>query len=192
MTTRAEVIAYARSLAGLSASPECPASAYAYAALIAPGEGERRTAEMVANSGCALTCRAILRRFISHPLLLPPYHSGAAVSELVQIARGAGALRPPTVEPTPGDMVLVGGGVDGGGTEHVWTVLFSVPSPYDEGAWLITGLDGGQRDRGGHEAIALRDHELRGGWDIVSTGARRVRWVLDVEQIVTVFGRAVE
>ena len=185
---RDDVVAFARSLAGLSADPARPAIRETYRALVAPGESGARANEIERMSGCALTCRGILRRFVQHPLLERPYRTGDAVADLVAIARAAGALRPPSVTPREGDMLIVGGGADGGGPEHAWTTLFAVESPYVDGGLLVTGLDGGQR-AGGYQAIALRDHHLLDGRDVTTTGARLVRWVLDVEVIIERFGR---
>ena len=193
MTTdiRSQVTDYARSLAGLSADPADELSARVYRDTIAPGETRARADEMALMSSCALTCRAILRRFIRHPILEQPYRVRRAVSDLVEIATEAHALSRGARSPEPGDMLIVGGGEDGGGSEHAWTVLDVVANPGYEPTpgLLITGLDGGQRDAGGHQLISLRDHEIRDGWDITSTGRRRIRYVLDVAAIVQRFGR---
>jgi len=189
--TRSEIVTFSRALVGLSADPADVLSARVYRDTIAPGETRVRADEMALMSSCALTCRAILRRFIAHPLLDAPYRIGAAVADLVVIAYAADAVRFPDSAPEPGDMLIVGGGEDGGGSEHAWTVLDVVPDPGYEPTpgLLVTGLDGGQRDAGGHQLIALRDHEIRDGWDFTSTGRRRIRYVLDVAAIVARFGR---
>lgn len=62
-------------------------------------------------------------------------------------------------------------------------------NPYPDGGYLLDGLDGGQRTEGGHQAIEVKAHELRDGWDITATGRRRVRYVIDVMAIVGRFGR---
>ncbi len=186
MTTREDVTAYARTLAGLSASEPTRA---AYLALIAPGETPQRAAEMALMSGCALVARAILRHFISHPLLERPYVTGHAMQDLVQIGVDARATRGALI-PEPGDIVIVGGGANGGGPEHAWTCLDVVGDPYDAGAGLlVTGLDGGQLDGYGAQAIRTRERELLGGRDCTDTGARVVRWVVDVERVVGAMGR---
>jgi len=187
---RSQVALYAHGLAGLSADPADELSARVYRDTIAPGETRARADEMALMSSCALVCRAVLRRFILHPILEAPYRDRQAVTDLTRIAHDAGAtVRHLPVE--PGDMVIVGGGVDGGGSEHAWTVLDVVADPGYEPTpgQLVTGLDGGQRDAGGHQLIALRDHEIRDGWDVTSTGRRRIRYVLDVAAIVQRFGR---
>jgi len=192
---RSQVTDYARSLAGLSANPADELSARVYRDTIAPGETLARADEMALMSSCALTCRAILRRFIKHPILEAPYRDRRAVSDLVEIAQAARAAwagdRHVGELIGPGDMLIVGGGEDGGGSEHAWAVLDVVPDPGYEPTpgLLVTGLDGGQRDAGGHQLISLRDHEIRDGWDITSTGRRRIRYVLDVAAIVQRFGR---
>jgi len=189
---RSQVCDYARSLAGLSADPADELSARVYRDTIAPGETRARADEMARMSGCALTCRAILRRFIEHSILERPYRTGCAVSDLVEIGRMSGVFeRGPRTAIEPGDMVIVGGGLDGGGSEHAWTALDVVADPGYEPTpgLLVTGLDGGQRDAGEHQLISMRDHEIRDGWDITATGRRRIRYVLDVAAIVARFGR---
>lgn len=179
MTTVDDVINYASSLAGLTADPSRPECRAAYLALIAPGETPQRAADMATASGCALVCRGILRRFIVHPILEQPYVTGHAMSDLTKIAFEAHAIVPPWAPPASGYIVIVGGGSDGGGPEHAWTLLD------DSGE----GVDGGQRDAKGFESVALRSHVVSGGWDRTDT-YRRVRWVIDVMACVTAFGRS--
>ncbi len=196
LTIRDDITAYARSLVGLCADPGDELTRQVYCDLIAPGETSQRCLEMLCNSGCALTVRGIWRRFILHPILEAPYRAGDAVSDLMAIARAAGAIRPDGSIPSPGDVVIVGGGTDGGGTEHVWTHIQTDWVGYD-GRVLDLGLDGGQRhptakgtDGKGAQMIALRDHDLRDGWDTENGTRRKVRAVLDIEAIGRAFGRA--
>ncbi len=189
MTTRADVTAYARCLAGLSASPACPATRAAYLNLIAPCETPERAAEMAMMSGCALVALAVLRHFIAHGRLEAPYRTGEAMADLVAIGREACALRPTGSAPQPGDVVIVGGGTDGGGPEHAWTALSVAWDPY-EPTVTVQGLDGGQRDDLGYETIVLRDHVIVGATDSTVPGlSRKVRWVLDLDAILARFGR---
>jgi len=171
--TRADVAAYARGLARMSANPADPCARAAYLDLVAPGETPARAAEMATMSGCALTARAVLRRFIAHPLLAAPYRTGQAMADLVRIASEADALRS-ALWPMAGDVVIVGGGADGGGTEHTWIAL--------EDSW---GIDGGQRDGAGFQRIARKGHTIAGGRD----GGRMIRYVLDVDAILRALGR---
>ena len=191
--TREDICNYARSLAGLSADPADELTRRVYLDTVAPGEAPARAAEMALMSGCALTCRAILRRFIVHPILDRPYNDRQAVSDVARIAHQAAAYRLRNVAPEAGDMLIVGGGEDGGGPEHAWTALSCVADPGYEVApgYLLDGLDGGQRteDAGQHQCIVERAHELRDGWDITATYRRRVRYVIDVMTIVGRFGR---
>jgi hypothetical protein len=193
MPIRDDVTAYARSLAGLSADPSCPTRA-AYLALIAPGETEARAASMATMSGCGLTQRAILRRFINHPILEALYRDRQAMSDLLAIATAAGAAYTSRRAVEPGDIVIVGGGSDGGGPEHTWMALDVEGDPYaDVGhpCELITGLDGGHRDeKTGFQSIVHRDHELCRAVDEAAGLRRVVRWVFDVEKIAAKFGRA--
>lgn len=186
---RPAVTAFARGLADMGANPADPDRRSAYLAMIAPGETPARAAGMADMSGCALVARAILRRFIVHPILERTYRDQHAVSDLVQIAIDARALRSPLI-PQEGDIVIVGGGSNGGGPEHAWTCLDVTGDPYDAGnGLLVTGLDGGQRDDAGLECIRVVDRELRGGVDHTEHGGRVVRWVVDVQRVVEKFGR---
>jgi hypothetical protein len=188
---RPTLTSYARSLAGLSAAGPTRA---AYLELIAPGETPARAVEMALMSGCALTCRAVLRHFIDHPILAARYRTGDAVADLVHIGREAGALRPLGAEPEAGDIVVVGGGTDGGGTEHAWTVLEVRRVGY-EPAVCIVGLDGGQRaaelgaDGKGAQCIRIRERLWRDGMDVVEGGsARKVRFVINAALVLARFG----
>jgi hypothetical protein len=172
--TRDDVADYARSLAGMSANPADPIARAAYLALIAPGETPARAAEMGTMSGCALVARAVLRRFIEHSILDAPYRTGRAMSDLVEIASGAGAICHGTEGAEPGEIVIVGGGHDGGGPEHTWISL---------GGGF--GIDGGQKDPNGWQHILERSHYVSAGRD----GPRVIRYVLDVAAILRAFGR---
>jgi hypothetical protein len=194
MSIRDDVTAFARSLDGVSADPSCPATRAKYLDLIAPGDP--RAADLATLSGCALTIRGILRAVgVDHPLLSRPYVIGHAMSDLLQLATAAGAAYTSRRDVEPGDIVVVGGGgSDGGGMEHTWMALsiddcdaFAHVDPCE----VITGLDGGQRDAKGFQAIHVREHQLQRGHDSAPGSATRlVRWVFDVEKIVAKFGRA--
>lgn len=194
--TRDDVVAYARTLDGLSAAPGDPERRAAYLDLIAPLERPQRAAEMATNSGCALVQRGILRRFIEHPILAATYRDAKAVSDLVQIASGADATCGPGRRPEAGDILIIGGGPGGGGPEHAYMVLDVCDDPYEVGGLLVSGLDGGQRDDGGHQLVCVRDHVIVGGLDRglrvndPGGGSRRVvRYVLNLDAILARFGR---
>ncbi len=179
MILRDDVANFAKSLAGMSVNPRDSEARAAYLALIAPGETPARAAEMGTMSGCALVARAVLRRFCAHPILDAPYRTGRAMSDLVQIAVDADAARRSRMFPfwsaiDVGDIVIVGGGFDGGGPEHTWIAL--------AGGF---GIDGGQKDPNGWQHILERSHYVSAGRD----GARVIRYVLDVEAILRAFGR---
>ena len=177
MTTRQDVVDFARPLAGLSADPACHVKRAMYIALVAPGETEARGAEMAQMSGCELLMlRGVIGTFIDHPLLDRPYVTGNAGRDLLQVGREADAVRPAGELPEPGDVVLVN--TPDGHHEHVWLWVGD-----DE------GIDGGQRDAKGFESIALRTHCFRDGMDITSTYSRKVIVVLDVEKILARFAK---
>lgn len=180
MTTADDVIAYASSLAGLTADPSRPECRAAYIALVAPGETPQRAAELSTLWNCELVCRAVLRRFIARPRLDAPYVDGMAGRDLMAIAREAHALRPMHALPQAGDIVLVSS------PEHAWTCLTAVPSPYEEGVTLCDGLDGLPVD--GHRAIIVRAHEVRQGRDNAG-GDRAIVAVIDTMACVAAFGR---
>jgi hypothetical protein len=161
------VVAYARTLAGLSAAP---ATYQAYVDLIGPGESSSRQLEMSRMSGCELVCRAVWRRFIRHEILENLYRDRHSGSDLLSIAQQAGAAHAGlTRSPEPGDVVIVGGSPETG-AEHAWTCVGSVVSPYDSGVvYLIDGIDGGHRDGAGLQSIIARGHELADGWDTTET-----------------------
>jgi len=180
MTSRVEVVAYAAALDGLGVASDRER----YLDLIAPGETPQRAADMAAMSGCALVAAGVLRACgVEHPSLAAPYRVGDAVARLVRIARERGALHGPERVPEPGDLVIVGGGADGGGPEHVWIAL---SSPEDD---VIDGIDGGQRDGSGRQEIRAREHRIVDGLDqayddgVASRVRRRVRYVIDVEAL---------
>ncbi len=186
---RDRVVTFARELVGLTADPSCPAHRARYLALIGPVETQARAAALATLSGCELVQRGILRAFITHPLLEHPYRDRKAGEDLLAIAREARAVLEVTATPQPGDIVIVGGGVDGGGPEHAWMVLEIDPDPSGAG-YLVTGLDGGQRDGRDFECIKIRGHAISRGFDTVDGLRRRVRAVLDLDLIFGRFGRS--
>lgn len=93
-------------------------------------------------SSCGLFARSLWRLAgCAHPILAAPYRIGRAVSDVIEIARDAGAWHEPDepVEPEAGDVVIVGDP----GHEHV-LVVTSVTPRFGEGAADATSIDGGQ------------------------------------------------
>lgn len=189
---RDDVVDFARTLINLGANPTNAEARARYLELIAPGETAARAAELAECSGCELTGRGIWRRFILHPILEAPYRDRQAGADLLAIARAAGASTVGLARwPERGDVVIVGGGADGGGPEHAWTSLGveGDSSEHARGIEKHEGLDGGQLDDDGKQLILVRRHQLRRGLDTTSSYARRVRCVLDVKKIIGAFGR---
>lgn len=197
MTRRPEIVAFAAALDGLSASPSDPDARQRYLDLVAPGEPPERRGEMATMSGCALVARGVWRALgVDHVLLRAPYRTGRAMADLMCIAFEAGAAHAGAERiPEPGDLVIVGGGEDGGGPEHVYTVI-DVGGDGDAppGDVLLESIDGGQRDAGGHQCIQRRARRITDGWDYAhgtdpgGGSGRRVRWVIDGEKVLEKFG----
>lgn len=195
MNRRHEVVAFAAMLPGLGANPADGEARARYLELVAPGESAARAAELSTMSGCALVVRGIWRAFIAHPIMERPYVTGKAMSDLVQIAREAGALHPwPARIPEAGDVIIIGGGADGGGPEHAWIAL-SVSVDEDAASLAASGIDGGQRDAAGFQVVKEREHVMGQGRDRATDdgaqggAARRVRYVIDTETVLERFGR---
>lgn len=185
---RKALVELARSLDGVGMT----SSAVDYLKLIGDGETLSRARELATLSGCALTVRGMWRRLgVDHPILCTPYRTGRAVSDLVEIAAECHALieaRDGLPALYAGDVVIVGG-PGYGGAEHVWTALDTTAQDYpDETTALIVGLDGGQLDEHGRQAIRVRQHEISGVPPV--DGGRRVRWVIDFGAVWRRWGRA--
>jgi hypothetical protein len=144
--------------------------------LLGPDEPPQIRADMLRESECALTVRGLWRWLgLVHPRLAPPYKTGAAVEDVVAIARELGAWREPDPEqwPQPGDSVLVAA------PEHVFTIVEELAP----GAYV--SIDGGQRINGA-EAIGrvTRRWHWSGGilFDYVFT-MRIVRGWVDLDAL---------
>ncbi|MEP7120226.1 MAG: hypothetical protein ABJE95_04910 [Byssovorax sp.] len=166
---RDHVVAYARSLVGVSANPASAESRQQYLDLIAPGESEAQQRTLADLSGCGLVVAGIWRELgVTAPEIEPPYRKETAISRLIAIARHAGAWVAFSADnrPSPGDAVLVGDGP--GETEHVYTVI----SVTDDGASIVVeSIDGGQRDAAHQETILAKQRVWRGRKDIVFAGS---------------------
>lgn len=152
----------ALAVVGLGAADRSP-----YLDLIAPCAADRADAticrDLASMSGCALVVRGLWARAgIRAARLLDPYRVGRAVADVVAVADAAGALRPPSTAPRPGDVVIIGT------PEHVLTVV-SVRGQ------TIISVDGGQRDSLGKQIIMRRDRLLQGSY----LGGRPILHVID-------------
>lgn len=182
---RAALAEFALSLVGLTAdtAPSRASCRERYLAAIAPGETPAMAAQMARMSGCALVAlRGYLAAFIKHPIVSRPYVIGHAVSDLVTVGREAHAIREPGDAPEVGDVVIVGGGTDGGGSEHAWIFVEGTASD-------AYGVDGGHFDVRGFQSVIRRPHAIREGWDSTSSYRRKVRFVLDAVAICEAFPR---
>ncbi len=188
--TRGNAVEAARACVGLDADPEKPELYHRYLDLVAPGESSEVQREMGLMSGCGLVVAGVWRAIgVKSHELDQPYKIGSAVSRLVQVARAAGAWVPfaEGKVPSPGDMVWVGGGSNGG-VEHVYTVTSVTPGPTP----ALESVDGGQRDAKHNETILARKRVWKGDRDIVFQGndpgaaagtGRRVNGWIDVTKL---------
>lgn len=163
----------ALAVVGLGASDRAP-----YLDLIAPCPSDRADVticrDLASMSGCALVVRGLwVRAGIKAARLLEPYRVGRAVADVVAVADAAGALRPPSHAPRPGDVVIIGQ------PEHVLTVV-SVRGP------TIVSVDGGQRDALGKQAIARKERLLQGAY----LGGRPILHVIDCVELSRAWSRA--
>lgn len=138
-------------------------------------------------STCALFARGLFRLMdVRHDRLSKPYVIGAAVDDVVQIAKAAGAWRAPVIGGDPhgpvvyGDVVLVGGDpVKDGGHEHVYVVTTSDP---------LTSVDGGQTFDGGFQGIKEYERTWSwtpsGLWDRTALSYRRVVGWCDLDALL--------
>ena len=163
----------ALAVVGLGAADRAP-----YLDLIAPCPSDRADVticrDLASMSGCALTVRGLwVRAGIKASRLLEPYRVGRAVADVVAVADAAGALRPPSHEPRPGDVVIIGN------PEHVLTVV-SVRGP------TIVSVDGGQRDSLGKQTITRKDRLLQGAY----LGGRPILHVIDCVELSQAWSKA--
>jgi len=189
----------ALSFVGLSANRSAPQLRAAYIATIAPGETPARAEDMAVMSGCALIVRAYMRKLgIRHERLDAPYRDRKAVEDVYSIGLQACAVRScsPEEPPLPGDAVIVGGGEDGGGLEHVFIVTQATPAYFNERHVFLTSVDGGQRDSERYQCVLVKSRDWLNGWDHVEEGTdpgsgsrRKIRVVIDMARVVAKFAR---
>jgi hypothetical protein len=165
---------------GLSAAPD---KFDDYVALLATSEQDaadpRRCRELAAMSSCALTIRGIWKRAgVAHPILLAPYRNQRAVSDLIEIAHDADALRRHDYEIARGDALVIGEG------NNLHALLVTAHAVEAGEIWSI---DGGQRE-GVFEAIEQKErHEINGAlqrW----LGGRLIAYVIDADAIAARWG----
>ena len=142
-----------------------------YVDLLMPAgiEPPANRAALAGQSSCALLVRALLRACgCTHPFLLRPYRVGRAVSDVIQIARDAGAWHEPgdAERPAAGDAVIVGAP----GHEHAYVVT-AVRSHAP--GWRVDSIDGGQGAHGAGIAARTRSWPdwAREWVDVVDAGA---------------------
>ena len=119
-------------------------------------ESAATRAALANMSSCALFVRALWRHLgCAHPILAAPYRVGHAVSDVIQIARDAGAWHGTEGTPGLGDVVLVGKE----GHEHVYVVT-GLDATHGDGMH-VESVDGGQ---GLHGAAIERRTRLWPTW----------------------------
>lgn len=158
---------------GLSAAPD---KLEDYLDLIATCDEDRanpkRCRELASMSSCALTLRGIWKRAgVAHPILLAPYRNQRAVSDLVEIATDAKAIRGLEYEIGKGDGTIIGEG----NNVHALTVRVRVANEIDS-------VDGGQH-LGLFEGITEKQRLEVDTAGARYLGGRRIQFVFDVEAI---------
>jgi hypothetical protein len=134
----------------------------------------QRCAELGADSGCALVVRGLLKLWgVTHEILFAPYRTGRAVSDVVEIAREAGALRLPDHRPDLADVVII---------EQPEHVLSTVGWKYG----ILCSVDGGQRDELHFETIQRKER----GYDLPARrlGGRPILNVIDLGVLAARYG----
>ena len=159
-----------------------------YLSLIADGERPGMRDAMKTMSGCALFIRGLWRALgVQDVWLGPPYKIGMAIADVVRTGSKHAAFRPLDQLPEPGDVVLIGGGADGGGSEHVFLV---VNAEHKSVGIDIESMDGGQLDGAGKQLIIGKarhwERKRAATWDHCGTRIRKVRRVIDVSKIPAV------
>ena len=148
-----------------------------YLDLIAPNDSPSAQKAYGKLSGCALSALGFLRCFgIGDPELWSPYRPGRAVSDIARIAIRHRAWRGPDTLPELGDIVLVGGHSQWGGTEHVFAVV-------EIAGDVVRSVDGGQSDNQG-QAIVLRERPIVRRYGQLWLGSRRVMGVARINELV--------
>ena len=181
---RARLLDIATATVGLSFSE--PTRERYVAALFDDEPAVRGYSMAQAMSSCALLVRACWRKFgLTDRRLVAPYVPGQVFSDLVAMAREAGAWRAPglidSVE--PGDCIMVTG------PEHV-LIVESTSSEDDGGVDVITSIDGGQRDELNSWAIKRRVRRVGAGPSLVSAdgSGRSVLGWIDWSAVAAKFG----
>lgn len=133
-----------------------------------------RCRELAAMSSCALTIRGLWRRAnVLHPVLLAPYRNGRAISDLVEIASEADALRGIDYEITRGDALIIGEG------NNLHALLVTAHAVEAGEVWSI---DGGQHE-GRFEAIEAKERHEIDGARTRSLGGRPIVYVIDADAL---------
>jgi hypothetical protein len=154
-----------------------PGRRQAYCDLIAPNDSPSAQKAYGKLSGCALSALGWMRCWgLSDPELWAPYRPGRAVSDVARIALRHDAWSKPDSMPGLGDIVLVGGHSQWGGTEHVFAVV-DLEGP------TVRSVDGGQADSQG-QAILLRERQISRRGTQIWIGSRRVMGVARVGLMV--------
>lgn len=165
---------------GLSAAPD---KIEDYLDLIATCPADRADPRvcraLIAMSSCALTVRGIWARAgVQHPILLAPYRDQRAMSDLVEIATDAKAIRGLDYEICRADVLIIGEA----NNLHALTVLRRTGAN-------IESSDGGQH-AGVFESIEDRTRLELDTAGARFLGGRRIQYVIDASAIAERWGIA--
>lgn len=155
--------------------------------LIAHGETPAVMADMATLSTCGLTVRGLWRVFgMSDPRLEAPYAPGSVITNLVAMAKEAGAWSEQWERRCEvGDMIYVSN------PDHVGTVIEAKDGAAD-GSWSIVTVDGGTTDAAGNQAIARYERAVGDGGLLLSGplsgNGRKVYGVAHLPALAARFG----
>ena len=174
-TKAAELLQLAAATVGQGASSGTTGP---YARLIATSEADARDAaklrDLLRMSGCGLTVRGWLQRAgVWAPRLLAPYRIGAAVADVVALAREAGAWMPATGSTRfrAGDLFLIAA------PEHIGIIE-------GEQAGSLQTIDGGARDAQGLQVIARHARPISRTRAGVMLGGRPLIGTIDSARLI--------
>jgi hypothetical protein len=180
---RGRMVSLALEAVGLGAADPGP-----YLDLVGAGESDAMRTAMLTMSGCGLTVRGLWRELgMSDPRLEAPYQPGSVITNLVAMAKEAGAWNDGASglpELAAGDVIYVSE------PDHVGTVV-AVERKGDGGVTMTT-VDGGSRDANGRQIVVKWDRAI-GADGTVTAGpmageGRKLLGSISLPKVAAMFG----